>query len=114
MQPFGNLMLAVGLTMHSVTNHICRHHYATMQLFGNLSTIAADPVAARHTFSALAEKGHGEAQQMLAFVYAGRFRQRFTLEDAIEFRAFASLEALACVRPIAFLSGVHSSYRLAL
>jgi hypothetical protein len=37
------------------------------------------------------------------------FQQRFTLEDAIEFHAFAPLEALACVRPMPFLSVVHSS-----
>jgi hypothetical protein len=35
--------------------------------------------------------------------------------ECIEFHAFAPpLEALPCVRPMAFLSGVHSSYRLAL
>jgi hypothetical protein len=43
------------------------------------------------------------------------FRLGFTLEDAIEFfHAFAPLEALPCVCPMAFLWGVHSSYRLAL
>jgi hypothetical protein len=46
--------------------------------------------------------------------YGARFRQIYTLEDAIEFNAFAPLEALASVRPLPFLSGVHSSYRLAL
>jgi hypothetical protein len=35
------------------------------------------------------------------------FRQKFALEDAIEFHAFAPLEALPCVRPMAFLSSVH-------
>jgi hypothetical protein len=30
-------------------------------------------------------------------VYGARFRQEFTLEDAIEFHAFASLTALPCV-----------------
>jgi hypothetical protein len=35
------------------------------------------------------------------------FRQKFTLEDAIESHA-CSLEALACVRPMSFLSEVHS------
>jgi hypothetical protein len=35
------------------------------------------------------------------------FRQIFTLEDAIEFHAFAPLEALPCVGPMAFLSGIH-------
>jgi hypothetical protein len=34
------------------------------------------------------------------------FDRRYTLEDAIEFHAFALVEALACVRPMAFLSGV--------
>jgi hypothetical protein len=41
------------------------------------------------------------------------FRQKSTFEDAIGFHA-CSLEVLPCVRPMAFLSGVHSSYRLAL
>jgi hypothetical protein len=40
--------------------------------------------------------------------YGARFRQVFTLEDAIRFRT-CSREALACVRPMAFLSGVHAS-----
>jgi hypothetical protein len=34
--------------------------------------------------------------------------------SAIEFHAFAPLEALPCVCPMTFISGVHSSYRLAL
>jgi hypothetical protein len=38
------------------------------------------------------------------------FRQKFTLEDAIGSHA-CSLEALTCVRPMAFLSEVHCSYR---
>jgi hypothetical protein len=38
----------------------------------------------------------------------------FTLDDAIEFHAFAPLEALPYVRPMAILSGVHSSYRITL
>jgi hypothetical protein len=41
------------------------------------------------------------------------FRQKFSLEDAIGSHA-CSVEALASVWLIAFLSGVHSSYRLAL
>jgi hypothetical protein len=41
-------------------------------------------------------------------------RLEFKLKDVIEFHAFAPLEALPCVWPMAFLSGVHSSYRLAL
>jgi hypothetical protein len=41
-------------------------------------------------------------------------RQRFTLEDAIEFHAFAPLEGLPCVRPMALLSGVPPSYWSAL
>jgi hypothetical protein len=41
------------------------------------------------------------------------FNTKITLEDAIAFHAFALLEALPCVGPMAFLSGV-SSYRLAL
>jgi hypothetical protein len=40
------------------------------------------------------------------------FRQDFALEDSIEMHVFALLEALPCVCPMAFLSGVHSSYRL--
>jgi hypothetical protein len=35
-------------------------------------------------------------------------RQKFALEDDIKVHAFAPLEALPCVLPIAFLSGVHS------
>jgi hypothetical protein len=42
------------------------------------------------------------------------FRQEFTLEDAIEFHTAALVEALPCVWPMAFLSGVRVSYRLAL
>jgi hypothetical protein len=43
------------------------------------------------------------------------FRQEFTLEDAIEFHAFAPpLEALPCVCPMAFLSGLHFSYQFTL
>jgi hypothetical protein len=38
----------------------------------------------------------------------------FTLEEVIEFHAFAPLVARACVCPMAFLSGVHSSYQLTL
>jgi hypothetical protein len=46
--------------------------------------------------------------------YSARFSIEFvTLEDAIGSHA-CSLEALACVRPMAFLSSVHSSYRLPL
>ena len=41
------------------------------------------------------------------------FQQKFTLEYAIGSHAF-SLEALACMWPMAFLSGVHSSYRFTL
>jgi hypothetical protein len=53
----------------------------------------------------------------LRLLYGVRvFRQKFALEHAIGSHAFAPpLEALACVRPMALLSGVHcSSYRLAL
>jgi hypothetical protein len=47
--------------------------------------------------------------------YGARFRHRFTLDDAIKFYAFARpLEALACVWPMSFFSGVRSSYWLAL
>jgi hypothetical protein len=38
--------------------------------------------------------------------YVAGFRRDCALEDAIEFHAFVPLEALACVRPLAFLSGV--------
>jgi hypothetical protein len=43
------------------------------------------------------------------------FRQKFTLEDAIGSHAFAPLEDLACVLPMAFLSAapsllVHTAY----
>jgi hypothetical protein len=41
-------------------------------------------------------------------------RQAFTLVDAIEFHAFAPLEALPRVWPTAFLLCVHSSNRLPL
>jgi hypothetical protein len=41
------------------------------------------------------------------------FRQKFALDDASGSHA-CSLEALACVRPMAFLSGVHSTYRFTL
>jgi hypothetical protein len=41
------------------------------------------------------------------------FRLEFTLEDAIGSHA-CSLEALAGVRPMAFLSGVHFSYQFTL
>jgi hypothetical protein len=43
-----------------------------------------------------------------------RFRTEFTREDAIELHAFAPLEALPCVCPMAFRLGGYSSYRLAL
>jgi hypothetical protein len=33
----------------------------------------------------------------VAQVHGARFRQKFTLEDVIEFQAFAPLEARACV-----------------
>jgi hypothetical protein len=39
------------------------------------------------------------------------FRQKFTPDDDIELHAFAPLEVLPCVRPMAFISGGHSSYR---
>jgi hypothetical protein len=43
------------------------------------------------------------------------FRQTFTLDDANEVHAFGPLEALLpCVWQMAFLSGGHASYRLAL
>jgi hypothetical protein len=43
------------------------------------------------------------------------FRQGFTLEDAIEFHAFAPLQASKrATNGILFHSGIHSSYRLAL
>jgi hypothetical protein len=45
------------------------------------------------------------------------FRQKSALSRGVPLsfiHAFAPLEALACVRPMPFLSGVHSSYRLAL
>jgi ATP-binding cassette subfamily B (MDR/TAP) protein 6 len=35
------------------------------------------------------------------------FRQKLTLEDAISSHAVAPLEALLCVRPMPFISGVH-------
>jgi hypothetical protein len=41
------------------------------------------------------------------------FSDKFTLGDAIGSHA-CSLEALTCVWPMAFLSGVHSSYRFTL
>jgi acyl-CoA synthetase (AMP-forming)/AMP-acid ligase II len=43
-----------------------------------------------------------------------RSRQKFTLDDAIEFHAFAPLEALACVGPMAFLSDARPSDRFTL
>jgi hypothetical protein len=42
------------------------------------------------------------------------FRQEFTLRGAIEFRAFAPLEALPGVLSMAFLSGVHFSHQFTL
>jgi hypothetical protein len=45
--------------------------------------------------------------------HAFGFQQIIALEDAIGSHAF-SLEALACVWPMTFLSGVHSSYRFTL
>jgi hypothetical protein len=47
--------------------------------------------------------------------HGARFRQDFALEvplSAFEFHAFAPLESLPCVRPMPFISGVHSSYQL--
>jgi hypothetical protein len=35
------------------------------------------------------------------------FGQKFAFEDAIEYHTFAPLESLACVWPMAFISGVH-------
>jgi non-ribosomal peptide synthetase component F len=49
-----------------------------------------------------------------ATVYGARFRRKFPLEDAIGSHAFAPLEALACVGPMSFRAGVHSSCRLTL
>jgi hypothetical protein len=49
----------------------------------------------------------------LRLLYGARFRQESTLEDAIGSHA-GSLEALARVRPMVFISGVYASYRLAL
>jgi hypothetical protein len=43
------------------------------------------------------------------YVQSFFLRRKFTLEDAIELHAFAPLEALAGVWPMAFLSDVHSS-----
>ena len=40
------------------------------------------------------------------------FRQKPTHEDALSCTCFALLEALPCVGPMAFLSGVRSSYQL--
>jgi hypothetical protein len=48
-----------------------------------------------------------------SFMYGARFRQRFTLDEAIEFSALLRLKPLPSVRPMSFLLGVHSSYRLA-
>jgi hypothetical protein len=42
------------------------------------------------------------------------FRQKFTLENAIEFHGFVPLEALPCVRPMSFFSGEHFSYQFTL
>jgi hypothetical protein len=42
------------------------------------------------------------------------FRRNLALEDAIEFHAFAPVEARPCVWPMATLSGVRSSYRFTL
>jgi hypothetical protein len=47
-------------------------------------------------------------------MHGARFDRHFALEDAIEFHAFAPLEALSCVCPMTFLSGGHSSYRFTL
>ena len=41
-------------------------------------------------------------------------RQCFVLYDSIGSNTFALLEVLPCVQPMAILSGVRSSYRLAL
>jgi hypothetical protein len=67
----------------------------------------------------LKEQEKIQEREWRAARYGARFRQRFTLEDAIEFHAFAPLEALPCVlealpcvRPMIFR--VHSSYRLVL
>jgi hypothetical protein len=46
--------------------------------------------------------------------HGARFRQKFTLKDAFFASHACSLEALSCVCLMAFLSGVHSSFRLAL
>jgi hypothetical protein len=47
-------------------------------------------------------------------VRCARFTRTFTPEDAIAVHAFAPLEALPGMGTMTFLSGAHSSYRLAL
>jgi hypothetical protein len=56
------------------------------------------------------KRDHTERAEMR---YGARFRRKVPLEDTIGSHT-CSLEALACVRPIAVLSGVCSSYQLAL
>jgi hypothetical protein len=48
-----------------------------------------------------------ELQSAVLVSYGARFRLKHTLEDTIEVHTFAPLEALACVWPMAVISGVH-------
>jgi hypothetical protein len=67
--------------------------------------VMTEAVSEDERFSLLDEKGEMAACSPDARCL--RFRPNFALEDAIGIHAFAPLEALPCVCPIACLSGVH-------
>jgi hypothetical protein len=104
-------------------NHLRRIHGWG---FGRFITVSiAEDVNSFDTLRYIINAGYGALPSLATnsldtlrhIVNAGTvrvLRQKFTLEDAIEFHAFAPLAALLCVCPMSFLSGFYSPYQLTL
>jgi len=99
------------IAVSTITGHLaCRHHRSLGGLDCSGRTAATEqslPAGGSGAQPAMPRlEGH-------ALCTVRVFRQKSTLEYAIGSHT-CSLEALACMRPMTFLSGVCSSYRLAL
>jgi hypothetical protein len=84
--------------------------------FGELKATQSPPLRVMARFAAVSVSHVGANDVGPAFVRCAFFRQKLTLEDAIGPTPFFAppIEALSCVWPMTFLSGVHVSYQFTL
>jgi hypothetical protein len=116
---FTTVPVALGRRFHSATERLSLHDNMITVLapgaFSHLSSLVCLHVSNNPTDSDLIRYGLVEGLSHLLNRYGARFPDRnlHTLEDAIGLHT-CSLEALPCVRPMAFFSGEHPSYRMTL